>query len=471
MPDWDRLSASDNTFLDLEKHNTHMHVAATTIFRTGPLAREGGGVDIDRLRDYVASRLHFIPRYRQKLARIPVVDHPVWIDDSYFNIEYHVRHTCLPSPGSSDQLKRLAARIMSQQLDRAKPLWEFWIVEGLHGGEEFAIVQKAHHCMIDGVSGVDLMTVLMSVEPEETFEPASMWIPRPTPSPARLAVGEIWRRAREPIDLALALPGVVTHPARTISAFRENLGAVAETMAAGLQATAELPFNDHIGPHRRFDWLETDLADVKAVKNGLGGTVNDVVLAIVAGATRSFLRGRGFNCDGKHVRANVPVSVRSDDERGTLGNRIALWMTDLPVGDDDPLSRLQTIRKTTDALKHSKQALGAEVLANVSELTSSTLLSLAVRLSARGRPYNLVVTNVPGPQLPLYMLGARMTAIYPMVNLLENQGLGVALFSYSGKLFWGVLGDWDLMPDLALFVAAIRSSIDELRRAAGTFEA
>lgn len=470
MADYERLSASDNTFLDLEKNNTHMHVGATLIFDSGPLKTRVGGVDIERLRDYVGSRLHLIPRYRQKLARIPLINHPVWIDDEHFNIGYHVRHACLPAPGSTEQLRRLAARIMSQQLDRTKPLWELWVIEGLHGGEAFSIVQKVHHCMIDGISGVDLMTVLMTVEPEETFEQYATWAPQRAPTAISLVSGEALRRAREPIDLAARIPSLVMNPSRGLEAFREGLTAVGETLTAGMQPTAQLPFNRRIGPHRRFAWLDMDLADVKEVKNRLGGTLNDVVLATAAGAVRVFLRGRGCNFNGQRIRANVPVSVRREDEKGTLGNRIALWMTDLPVGEADPVARLEAIRATTARLKKSKQALGAEVLANVSELTSSTLLSLAVRLSTRGRPYNLVVTNVPGPQLDLYMLGAPMTAIYPMVNLLRNQGVGIALFSYSGKLFWGVLGDWDLMPDIEHFVAAISLSFDELRVAAGTLE-
>jgi len=282
-----------------------------------------------------------------------------------------------------------------------------------------------------------------------------------------LATGEVLRRAREPFELAASVPSLLMNPARGLAAFREGVAAVGETLAAGMQPTAQLPFNRRIGPHRRFAWLEMDLAEVKEVKNRLGGTLNDVVLATAAGAVRAFLRGRGCNFNGQRIRANVPVSVRSEDEKGTLGNQIALWMTDLPVSEADPLARLDAIRATTASLKKSKQALGAQVLANVSELTTSTLLSLAVRLSTRGRPYNLVVTNVPGPQLDLYMLGAPMTAIYPMVNLLRNQGVGIALFSYSGRLFWGVLGDWDLMPDIEHFVAAIGHSFDELRVAAG----
>ncbi len=465
-PAYQRLSAPDRTFLDLEKPNTHMHVAATAIFESASLKTAAGGLDIERLRSYVASRLHLIPRYRQRLAHVPLSNHPVWVDDQHFNIHYHVRHTSLPKPGGIDLLKRLSGRIMSQQLDRAKPLWEFWVIEGLDGGDKFALFQKAHHCMIDGISGVDLMTVLMSPSADDSFESIALRRPRPVPSSFDLVSGEIMRRVREPLSLLGELPDAVVRPRRALRTLREDVEAVGEAIGATMTTTSETPFNKPIGPHRRFDWCEMKLADVKAVKDSLGGTVNDVVLATATGAVRRFLQAKDIDCSTLNIRANVPVSVRAKEERGTLGNRIALWMTDLPVDEEDPVVRIERIRRTTEELKHSKQALGAQVLASVSELTASTLLSLAVRLSTRSRPFNLVVTNVPGPQMDLYMLGSRMVEIYPMVNLLENQGLGIALFSYAGKLFWGVLADWELVPDLDFFVEALRESFSELSAAA-----
>ncbi len=463
---YSRLSASDSTFLDLEKANTHMHVAATAVFESGPLACEGGGIDVDRLRDYVESRLELIPRYRQKLDWVPLEKHPVWVDDPHFNISYHVRHTCLPSPGSIDQLKCLAARVMSQQLDRDKPLWEFWVVEGLDQGKRFAVIQKAHHCMIDGLSGVDLMYVLMSPVPEQEFEKAGDWTPRPAPSPIQLLRDEMIGKISAPLQAAAGLPALLSSPLDSAAEFKEKLGAVAEAMSATMYSSSPTPFNAKIGPHRRFDWLAMDLRRIKEIKNRLGGTVNDVVLAIAAGAVGRFLEARGVDRRGLFIRANVPVSIREENQRGTLGNQIALWMADLPVGEISPVGRLNRVRETTRTLKQSKQVLGAQVLSSVSDMTSSTLLSLAVRLSTRSRPFNLVVTNVPGPQADMYMLGARLDEIYPMVNLLENQGLGVALFSYAGTLFWGVLGDWDLLPDLSTFVGGLAESFAELEQAA-----
>lgn len=463
---YERLSASDNTFLELENGGAHMHIAATTVFDAGSLGNASGGIDIDRVRAYVASRLHLIPRYRQRLAYVPFERLPVWVDDDHFNVSYHVRHTSLPRPGTVEQLKLLAGRIQSQRLDRAKPLWEFWVVEGLEAGSRFAIIQKAHHCMIDGMSGVDLLAVLLSPFSSTTFEEGPRFRPRPAPSGPALVMEELWRRVREPANAMASLASRVGDPAGIVRDVVDGVEGVAEALTSTIRPASATPWNQPIGPHRRFEWLTLPLSEVKAVKNVLGGTVNDIVLATVSGALRRFLLGRGISPDGLRLRANVPVSVRGADERGSLGNRIALWMTDLPVDEADALTRLDRLRVTTHRLKESKQALGAQVLASVSDMTTWRLLATAVRLSTRSRPFNLVVTNVPGPQVELFLLDAPLREIYPMVNLLENQGLGVALFSYSGNLHWGVLADWDLVPDLGAFVTAIGTSFGELRLAA-----
>jgi WS/DGAT/MGAT family acyltransferase len=462
-PHYDRLSAQDATFLDLEGPTAPQHVAATMVLRTGSLRTPEGGVDVERIRAYVASRLHAIPRYRQRLAYVPLENHPVWVDDEHFQIDFHVRHTALPQPGDRRQLKRLSGRILSQRLDRRRPLWELWVVEGLEGGDRFAIVQKAHHSVIDGISGVDLIAVLLRGEPFEEFDPGPAWRPRPVPSGSELLGAELRRRAADAAQLLVRQgPGVLRAPRAFLGSLRESAQAVGETLSAGFRPASHLPLNQPLGMHRSFDWLDMKLADVKRVKDRLGGTVNDVVLATVAGALRRFLTLRRVDVGRLHVRANVPVSVRSSEERGSLGNRIALWMTDLPVSEPDPLRRLARVRETTARLKASKQALGAEVLAAVSDWTSSSLLSLAVRVSARGRPYNLVVTNVPGPQIPLWLLGAEVEGCYPVVNLIRGQGLGVALFSYAGSLFWGFTADPEIVPDLAAFPGLVQAAFSEL---------
>jgi WS/DGAT/MGAT family acyltransferase len=468
MPSYafERLSVVDNSFLMIETSTTHQHVAAVLILDANPVSHPDGGIDIDTIRAYIASRLHLIPRYRQRLATVPLGNRLVWIDDEHFNIHYHVRHTSLPRPGDERQLKRLAARIVSQQLDRAKPLWEIWVVEGLEGNR-FAMVAKTHHCMVDGVSGVDLMAVLLNPVDSADFTPGPTWIPRPAPTPLQIFRDEWMRRLSEPVAALWEAPCPFGAPLDLLGRFWESLTALGETLGAAARPASPTPINLPIGPHRRYDWHTMDLAAVKEVKNRLGGTVNDVVLACVAGALRSFFESRRVNVDVLDIRASIPVSIRSDEQRGTLGNQIALWMADLPIAERDPRRRLDKVRANTARLKESRQTMGAQVLAAVSEWTSTTLLSLAVRLSTRSRPFNLVVTNVPGPQIPLYLLGAELRECYPMLALLPNQALGVALFSYAGKLCWGFIADWDLIPDLHDFVLAIDGSFRELQEAAG----
>ena len=463
---YERLGVEDSVFLDLERPNEPQHIAAVTVFEAGPLARPDGGVDIARVRAYVASRLHRLPRYRQRLAWIPLENHPVWVDDPHFQIEYHVRHTALPRPGDERQLKRLVGRLISQPLDRARPLWEFWVAEGLEGGKRFAIVNKVHHCMIDGVAGVDLMTILLALDPDAEPEPSPPFEPRPVPGALDLVAGEIGRRVTSWASALGRTPAALRTPRDAAGRLRESVAALGETLGAAFHPASDTPLNQPLGPHRRIDWRDFALSRVRAVKDRLGGTVNDVVLATVAGALRRFLALRRLDVDRLRIRANVPVSLRSRDERGTLGNRIALLMAELPVDEPDPLARLERVRATMERLKRSRQAMGAEVLAAVSEWTSATLLSLAVRTSSRGRPYNLVVTNVPGPQMPLYLLGARMERCYPVVNLQPSQGLGVGLFSYAGTLGWGFTADPDQVPDLYVFADAVLASFEELERAA-----
>jgi len=309
------------------------------------------------------------------------------------------------------------------------------------------------------------MAVLLSPTADTTVPPAPQWIPRPAPSRLALLGAEWMRRLREPLALAGDVPGAICHPMRLVGRAVEEATAIVETLTAAAQPASPTPFNQPIGPHRRFDWLTIPLAAFKDVKNRLGGTVNDVVLATVAGALRRFFAARRINPDVLDIRANVPVSLRSAAERGTFGNRIAIWMTPLPVAEHDPLVRLAAVRATTARLKASRQTMGAEALAAVSEWTSSTILAVAVQLATRARPFNLVVTNVPGPQIPLYLLGAELRDCFPMVNLLANQGLGIALFSYAGALCWGFVADWDLVPDLHDLVDAVEESFAELQSA------
>jgi WS/DGAT/MGAT family acyltransferase len=461
---YERMAAADRSFLVFEGRHTHMHVGGTTIFDGGSLLGAGGAVDVDRIREYIGSRLHLIPRYRQRLAEVPVEGYPVWVDDDRLNLRYHVRHASLPRPGDRRQLRRLVARIMSQQLDRRRPLWEAWIIEGLED-DHFAMVLKTHHCVVDGISGVDLMSVLMRTEPDDAFEPAPAWTPRPQPTAFDMLRGELARGLSLPIALAQgAAEGLRALP-RSAGELGETASNIWEFLRSGMHRPADTPINRPIGPYRRCDWASASLADVKAVKNQLGGTVNDVILTTVAGAVRRYLTHRGTDLGPLDFRVVVPVSVRTASEQGTLGNRVAGWLLSLPIQEGDPRARREQVSATTAHLKASNQARGIEVLAQVAELFDP-ILTLGVRAAARLHPYNLIVSNVPGPQFPLYMLGARMLEGYPVVPLFEYQGLGIATFSYDGMLFWAVNACWDLVPDLHVFVQALEESFRELQATA-----
>ncbi len=467
--DYDRLSQLDNSFLVMESNGTAaaMHVASTQVHEAAPLRRADGALDIERIEEYVLSRLDRIPRYRQRLAYTPMEGHPVWVDDDSFNIRYHVRHSCLPRPGNERQLKRMAARIFSQQLDREKPLWELWVIEGLEG-DRIAVVSKVHHCMVDGVSGSELVATLLTSEPQEKPDPPARWSPRPVPSRLTLGVGEATRAMRAPWQLGAALTRLARDEDDARHHLEERLRALGRLLADGSSAATMAPFNQPVGPHRRLDWTTMPLDRIRAVRRAVDGTVNDIVLATAAGAFGRYLsRDRGMDLEGARFRVMTPVSVRVAEERGTLGNRVSTWTVDLPIAEPDPLKRLESIREVTRELKESKQALGADTLTQVTEWTGSALLSLGSRAMTLGTPFNSVITNVPGPRQRLYLLESPLLEIHPHVPLMGLLGLGIALFSYDGTLSWGFSADWDLVPDLHQMVNATQRSFAEICRAAG----
>ena len=469
MTTYERLGALDASFLGIEDGTCHMHVGAVLIFDAAPLRTPSGGIDIDRIRAAIQGRLGLVPRFRQRLAYVPYERVPIWVDDDRFRLAYHVRHTALPQPGDERVLKRLVGRIMSQPLDRKRPLWEMWVVEGLDG-DRFALVSKTHHCMVDGISGADLMSVLLDATPDSGVGTPEPWKPAPPPSGARLVLDAALRRAAQPREALRAAVRAATAPRQRLRDVSEAAAGLADLFAPAFSPVSPTPLNVEVGPHRRFDWTAMKVADLKAVKSVLGGTLNDVVLATVSGALRTFFTRRGVDPDQLTIRALVPVSVRTKDERGALGNRVTQLNAPLPVDRADPVVRLDAVRKALAGLKESRQALGGEVLTAISDWTVPNLLVQAVRLAARTRPYNLVVTNVPGPQIPLYLQGARMRTAYPVVPLFENLALVVGLFSYDGGLFWGLNADWEQIPDLHDFVLALEGSFAELQRAAAGAE-
>jgi len=467
---YEPLSYLDSSFLALESRTSHMHVAGVAVFDAAPLKAEDGGVDIDRIRAHVASKLQYIPRYRQRLEWVPYDRRPVWVDDAHFTFDYHVRHTSLPRPGSDQQLKELAGRIVSTKLDRNKPLWELWVVEGV-SEDRFAIIAKIHHCMIDGLSGVDLTTILMNVVPDSTLEEIPEWTPRPAPSSTQLAVAEAARFTRRLID-GLGNLGDRVKDGKTITdrTLDKSIAALTSLRSGWLTPSDRTPLNPDIGPNRRFDWTALELADIKAIKNSLGGSVNDVVLAITAGALRRFLiEQRDYDIGAAEFRIMNPVSTRSLDQKGKLGNQVAMWLVELPIDESDPTTRYQLIKERTRHLKETKQALGAATIVEVSSGTPITLLSLANRVvGSKLRPFNMTVTNIPGPQFPMYLLGAQMQANYPMVPLWAQHGVGIALFSYNGRLLWGLQADYDALPDTDMFLESIHASFKELQELAAS---
>jgi diacylglycerol O-acyltransferase len=468
MANPDRLTALDSTFLHLEDHSSaHMHVAMVMVFKgEAPTPRE--------LTDHVLSRLHLVPRYRQRLAYVPLGQgRPVWTDDPHFNPRYHIRHTALPRPADEAALKQLAGRLFSQRLDRSKPLWEIWLVQRMAGGR-FALIAKTHHALVDGISGVDITTVLFDTTPEPagTSRSATPWVAKPLPGSAKLLGEALLERATVPAEMGRGTRALLRAPRKVAIQLKDNIANVGATTLAGIKAPAPpSPFNVDIGPHRRYTFLDADLAQFKAIKDSLGGTLNDVVLASVSLALGRYLRGQGIDTEGLVLKAMVPVSVRADSNKKSpppaLGNQVAAMWAPLPVGVENPAECLAQIRDAMEDLKESGQAVGAQVLTNLAGFAPPTILSQAARLQARQRFFNLVVTNVPGPQFPLYVLGRRLEVLYPVVPLAQRQALGIAVMSYDGHLGFGLLADYDALPSLEGIARDLRAAIASLARAAG----
>ena len=455
MSRYERLSVLDELFLHLEGPDSHMHVGGAAVF-------EGPAPDHEEMLDMIEARLHMVPRFRQKLAFVPFgLGRPVWVDDTHFNLEYHIRRTALPSPGDASKLKRLTARIMSQQLDRTKPLWEIWVAEGL-AGNRFAMISKTHHCLVDGVSGADIMTVILDLMPEPQVVEKKQWRPEPEPTGDQLLIDAVKERITSPREIIRSLQSAAIDPRGIPGKVMENVKALGEFVGGSLDFAPPSSLNRQIGPHRRFETVLTDLSDIKAIKNHFGGTVNDVVVTVVTGGLRELLKSRGERVDHIDLRAMIPVSVRVDQDQGSLGNRVASMWAALPVHEADAVRRLELVHDEMQALKGSSQAVGAQVLTSIGEWAPPTIVAQASRLVARQRAFNLVITNVPGPQIPLYTLGRQMLEVYPVLPLSGNTTVGVALMSYNGTVGFGLLGDYDAAPDLGVLAEGIEKSLAEL---------
>ena len=458
MPD--RLSASDVSFLYLEGRTTPMHAGGLAIF-----ALPTDGFDYERLVELIEDRISLVPRYRQKVRFVPGhLANPVWVDDPDFDITYHVRRSALPKPGSDEQLREFCARIQSRPLDRSRPLWEMYLVEGLEG-DRFAIITKSHHSMVDGVRGVDIGQVILDTSPIPRAVPDDLWMPAQEPSSTELVTAAANELLRRPSGL-LDTVRLGTHDVRSLAGrVLEMAGSLISAAGAMVRPAPSSPLSMPIGEQRRFGVARTSLDDYKVVRRQHGGAINDVVLATVAGALRGWLLFRGEPVTpATTVRAMVPVSVRSASDVADLGNRVSGLIVDLPVGEPNPLMRLAQVSYATKAHKESGQSVGADALVALSGFAPPTLHAVGARL-ANGltrRMFNLVVTNVPGPQVPLYVAGARMLEMFPVVPLASGQVVTIGLTSYAGGVYYGLNADRDAMADVDVLAALIEESLAEL---------
>src|SRR3954452_3016384 len=453
-----RLSPLDASFLHIEDGSSHMHVAAALLFT-------GDAPEYERLLAHIESRLGLVPRYRQRLAEVPLAQaRPRWVDDERFDLRYHVRQTALPAPGTEYELQVLAGRVFSQPLRRDRPLWELWLVSGLEGGR-FAILSKTHHALVDGVSGLDILSVLFS--PDDDGEGGS-WEPRPAPSGTALLAEALMERASNARELVRPVRALVRRPRQVATRLAETAVGAGALAWAGLQPAPPTPYNDAtVGPDRRFKWVRASLGDVKAIKNELGGTVNDVVLAVVSGGLRRHLNRRGVDVDGLALKAFVPVSLRGESDHGLSGNQVSGMIAALPVSCADGVERLRQISAQMQQLKSSGQTGGAQALTELAGCAPPTLIQQSARLVTRQRFVNLVVTNVPGPQFALHLADRELADIFPMVPLGKNLTLGVAIVSYNGRLNFGLVGDFNAMDDLDDLPHNFEAALDELAAAAG----
>jgi diacylglycerol O-acyltransferase len=454
----DRLSPLDASFLHVEDDVSHMHIAAIGIF-------EGPVPPFSNIVDMVRGKLPLVPRYRQVVRFVPLdLGRPVWVDDQHFNIDYHIRHTALPAPGGEPELRALVGRVMAQQLDRSKPLWEIWVVEGLDAGQ-WALLSKTHHALVDGVAGTDLLAVIMDATPQASTAPADDWRPRPAPSGTSLALKAATDLARSPYEQFRAIRATTRVPRHALARAGEVARGLS-SMAGLVRPTPISSLNGPLGPHRRYAWASTTVDDIKRVRKGLGGAFNDVVLASITNGFRELLRSRGESVD-RVVRTLVPVSVRPRSPGsmavgdGTMENKVSAMFASLPVGIDDPAERLRAITVQMAGLKESKEAVAGEALTSLSGFAPPMLLALGMRLATRvaQRNINTVTTNVPGPQLPLYVAGRRMVTAYPYVPLAGQIRIGLAIFSYDGQVTFGITGDWDTTEDLDVLARGIETGM------------
>ncbi|HEY0401980.1 MAG TPA: wax ester/triacylglycerol synthase family O-acyltransferase [Blastococcus sp.] len=454
------MSALDSGFFFAESENTPMHVGSVAVFE-GPAPTYG---DVVRL---LLSKLPLVPRYRQRVREVPMqLGRPVWVDDPHFQILYHVRHTAVPSPGSDEQLRNLAGRVLGQRLDMAKPLWEVWLVEGLENGR-WAIISKVHHCMVDGIAGTDLMQEIFDVDPDVTHPEPKPWTPQRDPTDIGLAAGAVVENVTHPLRQFTSQPalGSARRTAKGLLTSGKTLASALPQFARQAATPMARTLTGPIGPHRRWAWTDAQFEEFKAVRTAMGGTINDVVLTAITAGFRDLLKGRGALTDKAVVRSMVPVSVRQPGERGTLDNRVSAVFVDLPVGEPDPAERLSRIRQQMDDYKRTMQAVDARSIIAMGDFVAPTLLSLGARAVMQVGQFwaQAVTTNVPGPRVPLYVLGRRMTSAHAYVPIGGGTRVSIGIFSYLNTMTFGINADFDAFPDVDVLADGIRRGVDELK--------
>jgi WS/DGAT/MGAT family acyltransferase len=448
----ERLAAEDASYLLFESPNAHMHLAWVWLFDGGSLVRPDGGVDIEAVRRHVAARLFRFPRFRQRLAWTPIEGRPAWVDDESFKLRYHVQHAALPEPGDEARLRIMVSQVVSQPLDRSKPLWELWVIEGLPD-RRFAVVTKIHHCMMDGRSTVDLMRGLLDVVPHAVPEEAGDWIPRPAPGPEALLRDGLVDRARVALQAVQA-------SARWLGggAWRDAIEIGGEVLRASLAPPPATPLNRPVGPHRIVSWVRMPLVDLERAALRAGCGVQDLGLAAVSGAVMRLLARAGTRVTGDEIRVVVPVAAA--DARDGAGNRTAAAVISLPVALGDVRRRLRAVSRVLAEARRDGQLHNFDFLLQVAALGGR--LGLGAGLAARRRLYgcNLIVGDIPAPRAPVHLLDARLVAAYPLVPLLDDQGLGLAFSAYDGGYHVGLVADWEIVPDLEVFASDLRAELD-----------
>ncbi len=462
---YERLSNESASFLRRETPRLHGHTTSLLIFEPGPLTNDDGGVDYVEIRRTIEGRLHRAPRFRQKLAWIPFENHPVWVDDPDFRLNYHLRHSSLPRPGSQEQLENTVARIAVQPLNRSRPLWECWILEVLADGR-FALLLKTHLAMIDDAIGADLFEAILSPDAQEPTPTPVPYVPRPRPSPPELVFDEIVQQLRLPRQYLEHFQSLITDPDRFGYELREGARSLAALLGYAMRPPVETPFNGRIGPHRGTAFFSTTLESSREIAGALGGTVHDVILATVTTALREFLSTRLVSPSALDLRVSTPVSLETPDDGTPRKSNVVEWVVDLPVWDPNGRDRFRRIRDQTRVLREGAGALPARSIADDHAWLSARILCLGARALASHTPVNLAVTNVPGSRRPLYLRGARLLETYGTVPLREGHGLGVAVLSYDGRLFWGLHADDDLLPDIEHLARCMQEAFVELAESA-----